>query len=146
MRSLVPRVALVSSLACLSAWSASAQPPGYADPALAGPYQVGFTFSVVGDPGRAGRPFPIYLWYPVDPAEVDGATLEAFCPLDPVFGFVPPSASSYWEAYGLERAYFEPPPSAQAPFPLVVSSPGIAAHRCRPGSPINTSGGTRSRS
>jgi dienelactone hydrolase len=127
MRSLMPCVVFSCLLVSLLVGSASAEPTGPADPGLSGPFEVGFTFLLLNDPGRAGRPIPVYLWYPVDPDEVDAGTQEAFYPLDPVFGFVPPSASSFWETYGFERAYAAPPPSAQAPFPLVVFSPGWGA-------------------
>jgi len=109
-----------------------AQPaPPVFDPGQKGPFEVGFTSFLLVDPSRPGdgstypnRPIPVYVWYPVDPATVSGSTPEAVYPLDPLYGVVPGSASSYWEAYGFDRAYQEPGVSASRPFPLLLFSPG----------------------
>ncbi|MBL7223159.1 MAG: alpha/beta fold hydrolase [Candidatus Brocadiae bacterium] len=101
-----------------------------ADPGQRGPYEVGFTcFLLVDgsrdtDSGFGGRPIPVYMWYPVDCADIHGETPEAAYPLDAYYGFLPPAGSSSVELYGLDRAYHEPRPSSDAPFPLVVFSPG----------------------
>lgn len=103
------------------------------DTALHGPYEVGFTFFLLVDTTRdtdsffGGRPIPVYLWYPVDPANVDEETPEAIYPLDPYYGILPPAISSNFELYGLDRAYQEPQPSSATPFPLVMFSPGWGA-------------------
>ena len=128
-KSLFLTLIFVCFLVIASSVSAGEQkPPKFADPAQRGPYEVGFTSFMLTDASRntdlGGRPIPVYLWYPVDPMDVDGATPEAIYPLDPVNNFVPVSYSSEWEAYGFDRAYQEPPASADAPFPLVVVSPG----------------------
>jgi len=123
----LPKIVSVCVLAIVLSVSANAGPPGSADPALPGPYEIGFTYFMLTDGARnpeiGGRPIPVYLWYPVDPGDVDGATPEAVYPLAPgILGFS--TTSSHWEAYGFDRAYQDPPPSQDAPFPLVVFSPG----------------------
>jgi len=100
-----------------------------------GPYEVGFTFFLLvdesrdSDSGFGGRPIPVYLWYPVDPADINMGTPEASYPLDPYYGsfFLPTVGSSSFELYGLDRAYQGPTPSSDAPFPLVMFSPGWGA-------------------
>jgi hypothetical protein len=104
-----------------------------ADPGQRGPYEVGFTFFLLVDDSRdtdsgfGGRPIPVYVWYPADPAEIDEGTPEAAYPMDPYYGFLPPVDSSSLELYGLDPAYHEPVPSSDAPFPLVMFSPGWGA-------------------
>ena len=101
-----------------------------ADPGQRGPYEIGFTFFLLvddtrdTDSGFGGRPIPVYVWYPVDPADIDGGSSEAAYPLDPYYGFLPLVGSSSFEFYGLDRAYHEPTPSSDAPFPLVMFSSG----------------------
>lgn len=101
------------------------------DPGQRGPYEVGFTFVLLVDDSRdtdspfGGRPVPVYLWYPVDPADIDEGTPEAAYPMDPYYGLLPPVGSSHLEFYGLDPAYHEPKPSSDAPFPLVMFSPGL---------------------
>ena len=105
-----------------------------ADPGQPGPYEVGFTQLLLVDDSRdtdsgfGGRPIPVYLWYPVEPADIDGGTPEAAYPLDPYYGLLPAVGSSSFEIYGLDRAYHEPTPSSDGPFPLVMFSPGWGAH------------------
>ena len=99
-----------------------------------GPYKAGFTAFVVDDPSRPGdgstflaRPIPVYVWYPVDPETVEGMTPDAVYPLDPLYMTSLLSTSSDWEAVGMDPAWQEPLPSANAPFPLVMISPGWGA-------------------
>jgi predicted dienelactone hydrolase len=101
------------------------------DPGQKGPYAVGFTSFVLTDPSRPGdgdvfahRPIPVYVWYPVDPGSITASTPEAVYPLDPLYKTWMLSTSSDWEKYGIDGAYQEAPPSAHAPFPLVIFSPG----------------------
>ncbi len=112
----------------LSVSVGSIGPPKVPDPGEMGPYEVGFTSFLLTDASRGDRPIPVYLWYPVDPMDITSASPEAVYPLDPVNNVVPPSFSSEWEGYGFDPAYQEPPPSSDAPFPLVVFSPGWGAH------------------
>ena len=120
------------SVLALSGWVGSKERPSFHDPGELGPYEVGFTSFLLTDTSRnpeiGGRPIPVYLWYPVDPVDITASTPEAVYPLDPVQNMVPSSTSSEWETYGFDRAYQEPPPSSDAPFPLVVYSPGWGAH------------------
>ena len=109
-----------SSLAPAATAEASHKKPKLAG----GPYEVGFTTFTISDPSRDDRPIPVYVWYPADPAEIDGASPEAMYPLDPFHpGEFPDAPSSAFEAYGLDRAYQEPTPAA-GPFPLVMFTPG----------------------
>src|SRR5512139_1798948 len=95
----------------------------------AGPYAVGFTSFVLTDDsrpgldGNPGRPIPVYLWYPADPAAVSGAS-KAEYPIDMLNrpGLTIPSGD--WEAMGYDAAYQEPPVSAGKPFPVLVISNG----------------------
>ncbi len=93
-----------------------------------GPYEVGHTNFLICDaerpPAPGGRPIAVYVWYPVDPQDVDSSTPEAIYPEDPFFNWIPPDTSSDWESYGLDGAYQEPAPSSDSPFPLVMVSPG----------------------
>jgi predicted dienelactone hydrolase len=108
-----------------------------ADPAelaLAGPYEVGFTSFVLSDSSRPGdgatfseRPIPVYVWYPVEPESIDSSTPQAVYPLDPLYLTFLTATSENWEAYGIDRAYQEPKPSAEGPFPLLMFSPGWGA-------------------
>lgn len=119
-----------------------------ADPAelaLAGPYEVGFTSFVLSDSSRPGdgaafadRPIPVYVWYPVDPGNIDSSTPQAVYPLDPLYYTFLTATSENWEAYGIDRAYQEPDPSTGGPFPLVMFSPGWGAAAW-----MHTSVGTR---
>ena len=102
-----------------------------ADPAQPGPYAVGFASYLLVDEARdpgwsglAGRPIPVYVWYPVDASAVTASTPEAIYPLDGVSGLAPDTVSSDWEDLGLDRAYQTPTPSAGKPFPLLMFSPG----------------------
>ena len=101
-----------------------------ADPGQLGPYEVGFTYFLLVDDSRdtasgfGGRPIPVYMWYPVNPADIDGGTPEATYPLDPYYGSMPQVGSSSFELYGLDPAYHEPESSSDTPFPLVMFSPG----------------------
>jgi len=110
----------------------SKKPTKPVDPGQIGPYEIGFTYFMLTDASRntdiGGRPIPVYLWYPVDPMDITEFTPEAICPLDPVSNLLPSLTSSEWEIYGFDRAYQEPPPSSDAPFPLVVFSHGFGAH------------------
>ncbi len=122
----------ICCLVLLLAGSASSKNPAtYHDPGQIGPYAVGFTSFVLIDTTRntdtGGRPVAVYLWYPVDAADITASTPEAVYPLDPVSGIFPPIMSSDWEAHGFDPAYQEPPVSTQGPFPLVVFSPGWGA-------------------
>jgi predicted dienelactone hydrolase len=89
----------------------------------AGSYEVGFTYYMIHDASRGNRPIPVYVWYPVVPASITGATPEAQYPLEPFFDALPVATSSDFEKYGLGRAYQEPTPAA-GPFPLIMFSPG----------------------
>ena len=101
------------------------------DPGQKGPYAVGFATDTIVDPDRgvtaggpwSDRPIPVYVWYPVDPADVAGAA-RADYPLDPMYGGVPAKSSSAFESYGLDAAYGDVPVSSKKPFPLVIFSPG----------------------
>jgi len=98
-------------------WAAGGVP----DPGQKGPYAVGFaTDTIMNGPYR---PAPIYVWYPVDPADVADAG-RANYPLDPIYGGVPAKSSEEFEKYGLDAAYDAPPVSSKKPFPLVIFSPG----------------------
>ena len=92
-------------------------------PGPGGLYEVGFTTFMVYDESRGDRPIPVYVWYPVNPTDIDGSSPEAEYPLDPFVPGAPMAASSAFEAYGFERAYHEPEP-AEGPFPLVMHAPG----------------------
>lgn len=111
-----------------------------ADPGAPGPYAVGFTSVLAIDTARPpdgakqpdgtayiGRPVPLYVWYPADASSVD-VTPEADYRLDEVSGLGPPAPSSLFEKYGCGRAYQAPPVSDDAPFPLVLFSPGSGGH------------------
>lgn len=96
-----------------------------------GPYAAGFTHYVTIDRSRPGdggqyrhRPIAVYVWYPVDRRTIRPKTPEAIYPLDPLYGKAPESRSTHWETYGLDPAYRQVHPSADAPFPLLVFSPG----------------------
>lgn len=96
------------------------------DPGQKGPYAVGFATDTISDENRGappGRQIPVYVWYPVDPADVDGAA-RANYPMDPFWGYVPAKSSLVFEEYGLDAAYDAPPVSSKKPFPLVIFSPG----------------------
>ena len=116
-----------------------------AELALAGPYEVGFTSFVLSDSSRPGdggpfadRPIPVYVWYPVDPGSIDSSTPQAIYPIDPLYLTFLTTTSENWEAYGIDRAYQEPDPSADGPFPLLMFSPGWGASAS-----MHTSVGTR---
>jgi predicted dienelactone hydrolase len=96
------------------------------DPGQKGPYAVGFATDTIPDESRGilpGRLVSVYVWYPVDQADVAGAA-RANYPMDPYWGYVPPKSSLVFEKYGLDAAYDEPPVSSKKPFPLVIFSPG----------------------
>lgn len=86
-------------------------------------YEVGFTTFMVHDAARSDRPIPVYVWYPVEPSDIDGSTPEAIYPLFPFDPSGPTAPSSAFVAKGMEGAYQEPPP-ADGPFPLIMYSPG----------------------
>jgi dienelactone hydrolase len=108
-----------------------------ADPAelaVQGPYEIGFTSFLLSDSSRPGdenvfehRPIPVYVWYPVDPGSIDSSTPQAVYQLDPLYNTFLTSTSEDWETYGIDRAYHEPDPSEDGPFPLLVFSPGWGA-------------------
>jgi predicted dienelactone hydrolase len=95
-----------------------------------GPYAVGHTGFVIVDPSRtgpagyAGRPIYVSLWYPADASAIGPATQRALYPIDPISSRAPVSTSANWERYGLDAAYEGVPVSRNAPFPLVMYSPG----------------------
>jgi len=101
------------------------------DPGKKGPYAVGFATTTITDPSRGvaagdpwpNRPIPVYVWYPVDPADVAGAA-RADYPLDPLYDGVPAKSSEEFEKYGLDAAFGDVPVSSKKPFPLVIFSPG----------------------
>ena len=96
------------------------------DPGQKGPYAVGFATDTILDESRGappGRLVPVYVWYPVDPADVDGAA-RANYPMDPFWGYVPAKSSLVFEDYGFDAAYDAPPVSSKKPFPLLIFSPG----------------------
>jgi hypothetical protein len=87
------------------------------------PYAVGFNFFMIHDETREGRPIPVYVWYPVDPAEINGSFPEAMIPLFPFDESGPYAPSSEFEDAGF-RAVLQDPPPARGPFPLIMYSPG----------------------
>ncbi len=97
-----------------------------------GPYQVGFYEYLLVDGSRnqdssfGGRPIPVAVWYPVDPADVSGAP-EALYAFDPYASPVTLLPAHLFESVGIDPAYQEVPISRDAPFPLVVFSPGLGA-------------------
>ena len=99
-----------------------------------GPYEVGFSYFMLIDTSRnpesgfGGRPIPVALWYPVDPVEIRGGTSKAEYPFDPYDSSTPMLGSSSLENYGIDPAYHEVPVSPDAPFPLVIFSPGWGSH------------------
>lgn len=122
-------LALALAVPCVPSFAADP-----AELALKGPYEVGFTSFVLSDPSRPGdgsvfseRPIPVYVWYPVDPSGVNSTSPEAVYPLDPLYITSLTSTSGDWEVYGMDRAYQELEPSLEAPFPLVMFSPGWGA-------------------
>jgi dienelactone hydrolase len=100
------------------------------DPALKGPFEIGFTSEVIVDASREassdyhGRPVGLFVFYPVDPRDVSSATPLATYPLDPIYGLASTATSANFEKYGIDRAYAAPRASSKGPFPLVVLSPG----------------------
>jgi dienelactone hydrolase len=86
-------------------------------------YEVGFTTYLLHDASRGDRPIPVYVWYPVAPGAITGATPEAQYPLEPFTNALPVATSSDFESYGMGRAYHQPA-AAAGPFPLVLFSPG----------------------
>lgn len=88
-----------------------------------GPFGVGFTHYVFRDASRANRPIAIAVWYPVDRASIDASASPAQYPLDIYTGTLPTATSADYEAYGLGRAYQEPPAS-RGRYPLVIFSAG----------------------
>ena len=119
--------AFVAAVFCIYASNiASAAPPGFSDPRTSGPYAVGFSFSVLIDTSRDNRPVPVHVWYPVDSIDVQGGFAKASYPLDPMNPLFS-SSSVFWEVYGVEPAFDEPPSSADGPFPVVMFSPGWGA-------------------
>jgi dienelactone hydrolase len=119
----------------------SASRPSAPNPGQVGPYAVGHTSFVIEDASRTAvfntfpgpvpvtirRPIPVHVFYPVDLSAINGATPEATYPLDMIYRPTDPrfmTTSTEWEAQGLDRAYHEPMPSANGPFPLVMFSPG----------------------
>lgn len=102
--------------------------PALADGGLEGPYEVGFRFLALVDPGRdvasGGRRIPLHLWYPVDPEAVGPSTARASYPLDPLHDALPHVSSATFEALGIDGALAAPRPSSRGPFPLVMFSPG----------------------
>ena len=132
MRRRISVFIIVASIATLTSVFA-------ADPAelgVKGPFEIGFTSFILTDTSRPGdggpypnRPIPVYVWYPVDPQDVSSSTPLAEYPLDPLYDpyGLGVSTSADWEAYGLDRAYQEPAPSQEGPFPVLVFSPGWGA-------------------
>ena len=109
-----------------------AKAPAVNDPGQVGPYAVGHASFVLHDPDRqvdvlgnlADRPIPVDVFYPVDSDMITASTPEAVFPLDPINGLAALTYSSEWEAFGHDRVYEAPPPSAKKPFPLLVLSEG----------------------
>jgi predicted dienelactone hydrolase len=102
---------------------------GTADPAGKGPYAAGFSYFVLEDSSRSDdlggvRQIPVHLWYPVDPKALGPSAPEAVYPLDPIYAPGHTATSSEAEAYGIDRAWQDPPASRRGPFPLVLLSPG----------------------
>lgn len=101
-----------------------------ANTAEPGPYAVGFTSFTALDPTRnaasGGRPVPIAVFYPVDWESIGPGTSPALYARNP---FAPSQhfLSIHLEAYGIDAAWQEPPPSAQGPFPALIHSPGARA-------------------
>ncbi len=116
-------------LLAVSAGSASAQ-PALPDPDGPGLYSVGHTSLVVVDPGRdthspfGGRPVFVSVFYPADISDISAETPGAVYPLDPFYRRWPDSHSNDWERFGVTPAVEGVRPSRNAPFPLVLASPG----------------------
>lgn len=130
MRKILVVLALLVVFPAVS-WPGSANK--VSDAGMRGPYDTGFTFFLLVDGSRdtgtlfGGRPIPAYVWYPVDPADVDEGTPRASYPLDPYYGILPSVSSLTLEAQGFDPAFQQPAPSANGPFPLVLFSPGWGA-------------------
>lgn len=118
---------LVSVLLCVPFFAVSAAPGSQTE------YPVGFTFAMTVDPSRpafagfSGRPIPLHIFYPADPDAIGPSTPQAVYPFEPLLRPWLTSTSADWEKYGIARAYQEPPPSPEGPFPLVMFSPGWGA-------------------
>lgn len=122
-------------LACLVLVSALGVTPsahaaaGY-DAGDTGPYAVGYTQRVLVDTTRdagspwGGRPIAVSMWYPADGEMIDAATpLAGYC-LDAFTHWLPPFPSTDYEAFGIDRAYQDPPPHPSGNAPLILFSPG----------------------
>ncbi|HVO13204.1 MAG TPA: hypothetical protein VMX54_20850 [Vicinamibacteria bacterium] len=128
MRLTVPNCVVVSGVLAMVLGLASAANAGrenHADPARIGPYAVGhmnldITNTVAGD-----RSVAVAIWYPVDPEDIGPSTPQAVYPIDPTVYQAPSMTSADWEKIGYDRAYENPRPSHDGPFPLVVYSMGL---------------------
>ena len=134
MRSRIAVALVVAAPLC-----ASAQVP---DPGAIGPYAIGHTSFRVVDASRnatsefGGRPVAVEVWYPADVSDVTSETPEAVYSFDPIYRrFRLPGANCrtnpiYVDATSLASEWSSTPvyegiaPSAAAPFPLVLLSPG----------------------
>lgn len=91
-----------------------------------GPYEVGFTWYMLTDASRSGRKIPVYVWYPVDPADVTAETPRAQYPLEPFLQPALLAPSSAFETQGITAA-FQEPPAAGGAFPLILYTAGWGA-------------------
>ena len=95
-----------------------------------GPYKVGFVATMYYDSTRsdfAGGPRPIltFIWYPAAPDNDGNPMPPAVYPMHVIgLGDLPDASSTDFEAYGIDPAYQEVVASKDAPFPLVIFSPG----------------------
>lgn len=97
------------------------------DPGQLGHYAVGHTSYTLTDSNNGNRPVIFMVWYPVDKSTISSSSPPAQYPLDPYFGTThfPITLSTDWEPLGYDPSYEGLPPSKNAPFPLVVFSPGF---------------------
>jgi dienelactone hydrolase len=106
-----------------------------------GPYAVGHSWYIFEDDSRCVTdddsepwPVPVYIFYPVDPEAIGESTPKAIYHLDVdqddvyhldyTFGPWDPIPSIFWEGFGCEPAYQDPPGSNDGPFPLIMLSHG----------------------
>lgn len=103
-----------------------AEVAGAAEGMTTGPYRVGFVQIYEDRTGFPPNPWHrvnINIFYPVDPASVDGSTPRATYNMNPdVSDWLLPSGE--WEALGFPAAYDAVTPSGAGPFPLFVFSAG----------------------
>jgi predicted dienelactone hydrolase len=130
MRSALVLTLFAASFAAAPGTISSQGRKDVADPGAVGPHPIGHTSFLLTDTTRdaaspfRGRPIAVNVWYPADPGAIEADTREAVYALDPPYNRWPASTSTDWEQFGMERAYESVPVSGEAPFPLVLVSPG----------------------